>query len=125
MGSPNAAANAPTDERFVSTPCCWVDGTLPGDLVAYVPAIFGGFVWDDDQYVTNNPTLTDLSGLRRIWFAPCATPQYYPLVFTTFWAEQHAWGLHPVGYPLVNIGLHALNAALLWRVLRPLGVPGA
>ena len=93
--------------------------------VAYVPALFGGFVWDDDQYITNNPTLRDLSGPQRIWFAPRATPQYYPLVFTTFWAEQHAWGLHPVGYPLVNIGLHALNAALLWRVLRPLGVPGA
>jgi Flp pilus assembly protein TadD len=93
--------------------------------VAYVPALFGGFVWDDDQYVTHNPTLTDLSGLQRIWFAPRATPQYYPLVFTTFWAERHAWGLHPVGYHLVNIGLHALNAALLWRILRRLGVPGA
>lgn len=94
-------------------------------LVAYSPVVHAGFIWDDDYHVSNNPTLTNVSGLRNIWLEPLATPQYYPLVHTTFWLEYHLWGLHPLGYHLINVLLHAANALLLWCVLRRLGVPGA
>jgi tetratricopeptide (TPR) repeat protein len=94
-------------------------------LAAYVPALSGGFVWDDDAHVTNNPTLTTLDGLRRIWLEPTALPQYYPLVHTTFWIEHHLWGDAPLGYHLVNILLHAGAAVLLLFVLETLTVPGA
>lgn len=94
--------------------------------LAYYPAITkAGFVWDDDQYVTANPMLRSARGLERIWTEPAVSPQYYPLVFTTFWAERHLWGLHPLGYHLVNVLLHAGSAIVLWRLLRRLGVPGA
>ena len=33
-------------------------------LLAYIPAMRGGFVWDDDQYVTENPLLIAPDGLR-------------------------------------------------------------
>jgi tetratricopeptide (TPR) repeat protein len=96
-------------------------------LVAYVPAIEGGFVWDDDAYVAANPRLESLDGLRRIWLEPAASypPQYYPLTYTTFWLERRLWGVEPAGYHLVNVLLHALNAVLLWRILGLLAVPGA
>ena len=94
-------------------------------LVAYLPALRVGFIWDDDSYVTDNPTLRSLGGLESIWFKPGATYQYYPLVFTSFWVEQHLWGLQPFGYHLVNVLLHAANAVLLWRVLRRLKIAGA
>src|SRR5271170_1733703 len=85
---------------------------------AYLPALRCGFIWDDDDYVTENPALQSLGGLEAIWFKPGATHQYYPLVFTSFWAEYHLWGLKPFGYHLVNVILHAANAVLLWCVLR-------
>jgi tetratricopeptide (TPR) repeat protein len=95
-------------------------------LVAYQPVLrHAGFIWDDDSYVTENPTLRSVDGLKGIWIKPGTTIQYYPLVFTSFWVEYHLWGLQPFGYHLVNILLHALNALLLWLVLRRLEIPGA
>ncbi|MGA2222794.1 MAG: hypothetical protein ABSH21_13640, partial [Verrucomicrobiia bacterium] len=58
-------------------------------LAAYIPAMRGGFIWDDEQYVTQNQTLRSVGGLGKIWTKPGATFQYYPLVFTSFWAEYH------------------------------------
>lgn len=94
-------------------------------LAAYVPALGAGFIWDDDDYVVDNELLRSWSGLRRIWLEPGATPQYYPLVHTTYWLEYRLWGLDPRGYHAVNILLHAAAAVLLWRVLRRLDLPGA
>ncbi len=94
-------------------------------IVAYLPAINGGFVWDDDAYVTDNETLRSFAGLYRIWFEIGAVPQYYPMVHTTFWVEYHLWEIDPLGYHLVNVMLHWLNAILLWLVLTRLSVPGA
>lgn len=94
-------------------------------LLVYVPAITGGYVWDDDFYVTANSTLRSAEGLKRIWFEPGAVPQYYPLVHTGYWLEYQLWGLDPYGYHLINVLLHALGAVLLWLILRRLSVPGA
>ena len=94
-------------------------------FLAYLPALHGGFIWDDDDYVTESPTLHDLEGLRRIWFEAGAIPQYYPLVHTVFWLEYHLWGLNPFGYHLINVLLHAVAAILLWRVLLGLQISGA
>jgi tetratricopeptide (TPR) repeat protein len=105
----------------------WAAGSVLLLVVAtaYLPVTQDGFVWDDDKYVEANPALRTSDGLRRIWFDPQVSPQYYPLVFSTFWLEYHLWGLDPTGYHLVNVLLHGCTAVLLWRVLRRLQVPGA
>jgi len=82
-------------------------------------------VWDDDDYVVENPMLRSAEGLRRIWTDTAATPQYYPLTHSTFWVEYQLWGIRPAGYHGVNVLLHAASALLLWEVLRRLRVPGA
>ena len=92
---------------------------------AYWPAVSGDFVWDDDSYVSRNVLLSRGDGLSKIWFEIGATPQYYPLVFTSFWFEYRLWGLNPAGFHLVNICLHALSAVLLWRILRELNIGAA
>jgi len=95
-------------------------------VVAYLPALHGGFVWDDDFYVTENPTLRSVDGLRKIWTHDRhPAQQYYPLSFTGLWVQYQLWKLEPFGYHLVNILLHTLNAVLLWRVLRRLDLSGA
>src|SRR6266699_6375707 len=94
-------------------------------ILAYRPAWHGGFLWDDDAYVTNNELLTAPDGLRRIWFSFESPSQYFPLVYTTFRIERALWGLNPVGYHVVNILFHVANALLVWRLLARLSVPGA
>jgi tetratricopeptide (TPR) repeat protein len=94
-------------------------------LAVYLPALHAGFIWDDDDYVTANVTLRNVEGLRRIWLEPGAVPQYYPITFTSLWVNYQLGGPQPLGYHLVNILLHAVNALLLWRVLRRLRVPGS
>ena len=115
---------ADSSTRVPWTRLAIVGGILALTLVSYWPALSAGFIWDDDDYVTENPLLRDADGLRRIW-TTTETPQYYPLVFTTFWLEYHLWGLSPLGYHLVNVALHAINAFLIGLVLRGLGVRGA
>jgi protein O-mannosyl-transferase len=94
-------------------------------LAAYWPVQNAGYVWDDDVYVTGNSLLTAPDGLRRIWFSLDSPSQYFPLTYTVLRIEYGLWGLQPLGYHVVNVLLHALNAILLWRLLRRLGIPGA
>ncbi|MEK6644251.1 MAG: tetratricopeptide repeat protein [Planctomycetota bacterium] len=102
-----------------------IAGLFALTLIAYIPAMRGGYIWDDDQYVYNNPQLHRLDGLHRIWTEPRSTPQFYPLVFTTFWLEHALWGTNPLGYHVVNVLLHAVGAVLLYKLLKRLSIPGA
>lgn len=94
-------------------------------IAAYLPVWHAGFIWDDDRYVTNNPLLSTPGGLKDIWFSAHHQSQYFPLAFTTLRFEYGLWGLNPLGYHIVNVLIHALNALLVWRILRQLGVKGA
>jgi len=94
-------------------------------ILAYRPTWNGGFLWDDDVYITNNELLTAPDGLRRIWFSLDSPSQYFPLVYTTFRIEHGLWGLNSTGYHWVNLVLHVANALLVWLVLARLKVPGA
>ncbi len=94
-------------------------------LAAYWPSLRAGYVWDDDSYLTQNELIRTPAGLWKLWTQPGAHPQYYPLVFTSYGVEYQLWGLHPLGYHLTNVLLHAGSALLLWLLLRRLGLAGA
>ena len=93
-------------------------------LVAYLPALRGSPLWDDDAHMTA-PELQSIAGLGRIWFEIGATQQYYPLLYSAFWVEHQLWGDSVVGYHLVNVLWHLLAVALVYRILTVLEVPGA
>jgi tetratricopeptide (TPR) repeat protein len=94
-------------------------------IAAYMPAIRGGFIWDDETYVVENKLLTEPDGLYRIWFTADSPSQYFPLVYTTFRFEHKLWGLNPLGFHIVNLLLHIANSLLLWLLLFRLGIPAA
>ena len=96
-------------------------------FACYLPALGGGFVWDDVIF-TQEPVVRDWSGLWNIWFSPAdirGEAHYWPIVYTTFWLEHKLYGLQPFGYHLVNVLLHLANSALLWRLTLRLSIPGA
>jgi tetratricopeptide (TPR) repeat protein len=97
---------------------------LPALLIAYWPALQGGFVWDDNAHVTA-AALRSFHGLWRIWFSLGATQQYYPLLHSAFWLEHHLWGDAVLGYHLVNLAQHAAAACLVVLIVRRLELPGA
>jgi len=95
-------------------------------FLAYWPAVHGGPVWDDDYMLTANPVMVHPGGLRQIFFDVHAVPVFYPITTAVLWIECRVFGLHDLtGYHVVNTLIHALNAIVLWRLLRQLRVPGA
>ena len=97
---------------------------LCATLVAYLPALSGGLLWDDNMHVTR-ADLRSLHGLWRIWFDLGATQQYYPLLHSAFWLEHRIWGDAVLGYHLTNVALHAASACLVVMIVRRLSLPGA
>jgi protein O-mannosyl-transferase len=93
-------------------------------LVAYLPALRGSLLWDDNMHVTR-ADLRSTQGLWRIWFDLGATQQYYPLLHSAFWLEHRLWGDAVLGYHLTNAALHAASACLVVAIVRRLSIPGA
>ncbi len=91
---------------------------------AYLPAISGGYVWDDDA-ITDNPQVRTAPGIVGIWTAPAANlkeKHYWPMVYTSYWLEDRLFGLNPVINHLINVILHAANAILIALLLAQMGV---
>ncbi|MBN1517868.1 glycosyltransferase family 39 protein [Candidatus Sumerlaeota bacterium] len=97
-------------------------------ILAYLPALKGGFVWDDTLALHENTLLKKPGGLWEIWTTHGRIPNeehYWPAVYTMYWIEVHLWGFNAFAFHLINVLLHALNSILLWVVLRKMKLPGA
>lgn len=92
--------------------------------VAYLPAMNGKFLFDDDVMLTSNELIQDSDGLYRFWFT-LEPLDYWPVSNTSLWLEWRMWGMKPFGYHVINLALHLGAALLLWAVLRKLSIPGA
>jgi len=99
---------------------------LISTFLAYLPALRGGFVWDDDSWTLKLSGLfQNASGLSLIWFQPTELQQYYPLTASTFWLDYQLWKFWTLPYHVENVLLHVLAALLFWRLLVRLQLPGA
>ena len=64
---------------------------LLATCLAYLPAMRGGFIWDDDAHVTR-PELRSLHGLARIWFDPERDAAVLPAAAQRLLARAQAVG---------------------------------
>ena len=68
-------------------------------LIAYLPALHNGLIWDDDAWLMKNQTLFGWSGLHKLWFNPLALQQYYPITGTVFWILGYGGSIRSVIMP--------------------------
>ncbi len=88
-------------------------------LLAYLPALQNGFVnLDDKDYVTANPMVqrgVTWAGIK--WaFAMWHASNWHPLTWLSHMADCSLFHLNPAGHHLVNVLLHAANAALVFAL---------
>ena len=107
----------------------WSDRTKALALFGLALLIYGfgigrGFYFDDLTYIPENPILPRSDAFHAFWFTSEAI-NYYPLFWSLLRIQWLLWGAHPLGYHLVNLGMHGVNAILVWRVARQWRLPGA
>ncbi len=93
-------------------------------LLAYRPALTGGYVWDDAAQIVGNRDVRSDGGLLRIW-SNRKSLDFFPLTYSMHWVEWRLFRGSAVGPHVINVLLHGLSAVLLWQVLLRLKVPGA
>jgi Flp pilus assembly protein TadD len=93
-------------------------------VIAFFPVFSADFVYyDDPEYVINNPYIKNISwsNIKEI-FKGKATILYVPLTTISYQIEYSLYGLNPLGFHFVNLLLHILNAALLFKILLKLNI---
>ena len=87
----------------------------------YATSLHNQFVnYDDPSYVLENPHVnTGLSAANLKWaFTGTASDNWHPLTWISHMFDVSAFGLKPTGHHLDSIAWHALNALLLFLLLR-------
>ena len=86
----------------------------------FAPTLSFSFLnWDDDRYVLQNPWIRSWSAENLIHiFTKPYFANFLPLHLVSYTLDYSLWGLNPLGYHLQSVLLHALNAALVWKVVR-------
>lgn len=94
-------------------------------VVAYLPGLHGGFVYDDWGSITGNPDVQVTTGHLADWWRaaiafPSGTPPFRSLTMLTFAVNHYFSGLDPFAFKLTNLAIHLLNGVLLFLALRAL-----
>jgi hypothetical protein len=111
-------------------------GVALAALLAHLPSASGEFVYDDQRFIVENRALVERSW-TELAFDPATASAgtglggagegivadiYRPLRTLLFAAERAVFGLRPGWWHALSLALHALNAVLVLRLLRGLGV---
>ena len=100
-------------------------------LLAFAPALRGGFVHDDGPQVVRNPMVQDLRFLPALWRsgvwagAGSTSSWYRPLMTSSFAVDRALFGPGSFGFHLTQLVGFALAVTLLVALLRALGASPA
>jgi tetratricopeptide (TPR) repeat protein len=91
-------------------------------FAVFAGTLYAGFVWDDKMQIVRNPALKDLHAWPRffttgVWgllYSHLANNYYRPLMYVTYSAIYHLFGLHAGIFHLVNTTLHTLVAVMVY-----------
>uniref|UniRef100_W5K457 dolichyl-phosphate-mannose--protein mannosyltransferase n=1 Tax=Astyanax mexicanus TaxID=7994 RepID=W5K457_ASTMX len=98
-------------------------------LICFINSYDGDFVFDDSEAILNNKDLNPDTPLSNIWkndfwgsnlSSNSSHKSYRPLTVLTFLNYLLAGGLYPVGFHVLNIGLHCVISALMIDVFATL-----
>ena len=78
--------------------------------LAWANGLTGAFTYDDKVEVVGNRTIRTLEQ----WHAVLGYNASRPLVILTWALDWRLWGLDPLGYHVVNVAVHAVNAGLVF-----------
>jgi tetratricopeptide (TPR) repeat protein len=87
-------------------------------FVVFFPSLNGEFIMDDWGYITQNPHITDSLSPLHFWLSFKSGPDFWPLSYTFYWIFFRLFGNNPLGYHIVNVVMHAMNAVLVMLVAR-------
>jgi len=115
------------DERSNGRPRDWVLALvlLAGVLASFQGATANDFVnYDDPDYVLENPHVTGgLTGANAVWaLTESHASNWHPLTWWSHMLDVELFGLAPAGHHRTSVLLHALNAVLLFLLLRMLAL---
>ena len=102
-------------ERSAATAWAWAVAAITAAVFAR--SLTAGFLdFDDVHFLINNPRLQEVSWQNLRWMLGANWVIWYPLTWLS-WSFDHAvWGGSAFGYHLTNVLLHALNAALAFKL---------
>jgi Flp pilus assembly protein TadD len=91
-------------------------------ILSFLPVLRNGFVsWDDDKNLVENPHFRGLGLDQLHWmWTTFHMGHYVPLSWMTLGLDYEVWGMHPAGYHLTSLLLHAANAVVLYFLARRL-----
>ncbi len=89
-------------------------------LAIFWPALKHDFLvnWDDQQYVTDNPSIMGLTPEHiKTAFTKSLSGNYAPLHLISYMVDYDIWGLKASGFIFTNILLHAINGILIYLLV--------
>ena len=120
--------NAPLQTRQKNNRSPWTRLLPPiviflASFLVYAVTLRAGFVYDDNVQVLSNPWIRDLSKVPLFFvsstmsFLPGQPANTYrPVFYIVYTAEYLLFGTDPLGWHLVNITMHALNALAVYAL---------
>lgn len=89
-------------------------------VLVYLPALGGAFVWDDFEYVVENPQVRgglDVEGASWALTAMHAK-NWHPLTWLSHMADVELFGIEPRGHHATSLVLHVAAALVLFGLWR-------